>query len=258
MAYTNKHTGTAGKDDHRVYFLQEGKAVSPFHDIPLWADKEKGIVNMILEIPRGTNAKLEISRVDLLNPIKQDIKDGKLRFVFDKFPYNYGAIPQTWEDPSITHPDTNAKGDNDPLDAVEIGTQTGTLGEVKQVKVLGAWGMIDAGETDWKLLVLDVNDPLAKDVNDIDDVKAKFPGIIEQSYTFLRDYKIPDGKPANQFAYNGELRNKAFALAIVEETHHQWVALQAGTVTGKIETSNLSLKNKTSVTHDHVNTKLGW
>lgn len=36
-------------------------------------------------------------------------------------------------------------GDNDPLDAVEIGSATGEVGQVKQVKVLGTWGMIDAG-----------------------------------------------------------------------------------------------------------------
>ena len=45
---------------------------------------------MISEIPRATNAKMEISRVDKLNPIKQDIKNGKLRFIHDKYPFNYG------------------------------------------------------------------------------------------------------------------------------------------------------------------------
>ena len=73
--------------------------VSPLHDIPLWADKEKGICNMIVEIPRGTNAKLEISLGEEANPIKQDVKKGKLRLVDDVFPYigyiwNYGAFPQ--------------------------------------------------------------------------------------------------------------------------------------------------------------------
>ena len=40
-------------------------------------------------------------------------------------------------------------------------------GEVKQVKVLGILAMIDEGETDWKVIVIDVNDPLAKDLNGI-------------------------------------------------------------------------------------------
>ena len=63
--------------------LEKGKdtLVSPFHDIPLWVDKEKRIVNMIVEIPRGTHAKLEISGIDPLNPIKQDVKVNSLEIV---------------------------------------------------------------------------------------------------------------------------------------------------------------------------------
>lgn len=48
--------------------------VSPFHDIPFWVDKEKGIANMVVEIPKGQQAKLEISRDQAFNPIKQDVK----------------------------------------------------------------------------------------------------------------------------------------------------------------------------------------
>lgn len=46
----------------------------------------------------------QIATKDLLNPIKQDVKKGKLRYVANVFPHkgyiwNYGAIPQvgcTW------------------------------------------------------------------------------------------------------------------------------------------------------------------
>jgi inorganic pyrophosphatase len=54
--------------------VKDHKAYSPFHDLPLWVDKSKAIANMVVEIPRGQNAKLEISRTDVLNPIKQDVK----------------------------------------------------------------------------------------------------------------------------------------------------------------------------------------
>lgn len=42
---------------------------------------------------------LQIATKDLLNPIKQDVKKGKLRYVANVFPHkgyiwNYGAIPQ--------------------------------------------------------------------------------------------------------------------------------------------------------------------
>lgn len=73
--------------------------VSPLHDIPLYADEANKIFNMVVEVPRWTNAKMEINLKETLNPIKQDVKKGKLRFVANCFPHhgyiwNYGAIPQ--------------------------------------------------------------------------------------------------------------------------------------------------------------------
>ena len=93
---------------------------------------------MIVEVPRWTNAKMEISKEEAFNPIKQDIKKGKLRFVRNCFPHhgyiwNYGAFPQTWEDPNVEHAETKAKGDNDPLDVCEIGEAIGYVGQIKSV-----------------------------------------------------------------------------------------------------------------------------
>ncbi|EGG21625.1 inorganic pyrophosphatase [Cavenderia fasciculata] len=234
MTITTKQVGETGTLEYRLYFVQDGKAVSPFHDVQIWADKTQGIANMLVEIPRGTNAKMEISTKDFMNPIKQDVKDGKLRFVHDKYPFNYGALPQTWENPSHVDTNTNAKGDNDPLDACEIGSQQGTSGQFKQVKVLGVWAMIDAGETDWKILCIDVTDPLASQINTIEDVEKVMPGKINEVYTFLRDYKIPDGKGPNQFAFDGKLLDKDFAIKIIDETNKDWKLLVSGEATSPI------------------------
>jgi hypothetical protein len=58
-----------------TYFVaHKGAPVSPFHDIPLWVDKANGIANMVVEIPKGQRAKLEINKSEPLNPIKQDVK----------------------------------------------------------------------------------------------------------------------------------------------------------------------------------------
>jgi len=169
-----------------------------------------------------------ISKADFLNPIKQDIKNGKLRYVALKYPFNYGALPQTWENPASMHPDTKAKGDNDPLDAVELSTNAAKTGDVKHVKILGTYAMIDEGETDWKVLVIDVNDPNAAKLNDAADIEKVLPGKLKEVFEFLRDYKIPDGKPPNQFAFNGELKDRAFAMKVVEETYGEWKRLAGG------------------------------
>jgi inorganic pyrophosphatase len=38
--------------------------------------------------------------------------------------FNYGCLPQTWEDPTFVHPDAEGcRGDNDPVDVCEIGAR---------------------------------------------------------------------------------------------------------------------------------------
>lgn len=51
-------------------------------------------------------------------------------------------------------------------------------GTVTKVKVLGILAMIDDGELDWKVIAIDSTDPLASELNDIDDVEAKCPGVV--------------------------------------------------------------------------------
>ncbi|KAI1817876.1 inorganic pyrophosphatase [Poronia punctata] len=238
--------------EHRVYFEKDGVPISPFHDIPLYANQEQTILNMIVEIPRWTNAKLEISKDELLNPIKQDVKKGKLRFVRNCFPHkgylwNYGAFPQTWEDPNSIHPETKAKGDNDPLDVCEIGELVGYPGQVKQVKVLGVMALLDEEETDWKVIVVDVKDPLANKLNDVEDVERHLPGLLRATNEWFRIYKIPDGKPENQFAFTGECKNKAYAMDVIRECAEAWEKLITGkTQPGGVSTTNLTVAHSPS------------
>jgi inorganic pyrophosphatase len=48
---------------------------------------------------------------------------------------------------------------------LEIGEQVATVGQIKQVKILGIMALLDEGETDWKVITIDVNDPLAPKLN---------------------------------------------------------------------------------------------
>ncbi|KAF7436494.1 Inorganic pyrophosphatase [Pleurotus ostreatus] len=248
--YTPRLVAAPNTLEHRVYIEQNGAVVSPFHDIPLFADREAGIFNMVVEVPRWTNAKMEISKEELFNPIKQDIKRGKLRFVRNCFPHhgyiwNYGAFPQTWEDPAELHPETKAKGDNDPLDVCEIGEQVGYVGQVKQVKVLGVMALLDEGETDWKVIVVDVRDPLASKLNDIEDVERHLPGLIRATNEWFRIYKIPDGKQENTFAFSGEAKNRKYATEIIHECHEAWRRLITGESAAKTAAYDLSIRNIT-------------
>jgi inorganic pyrophosphatase len=243
MAYSVREIGARNTLEYRSFVEDaDGRVVSPFHDIALYPNpSDHGIVNFVIEIPRWTNAKLEISKEELMNPVKQDVKKGALRFVKNVFPYtgypwNYGALPQTWEDPHEKDRETGYNGDNDPIDAIEVGGPVEPTGTVKAVKILGCLALIDEGETDWKIFVVDVKDPLAGVLNDISDVETHCPGLIDATRSWFRSYKIPDGKPANNFAFDGAVRDRTFAIRVVEETAAAWKRL----ISGKAEKDAIS------------------
>ncbi|XP_045068573.1 inorganic pyrophosphatase 2, mitochondrial-like [Coregonus clupeaformis] len=234
MHYQTEERGRPNSSDYRIYFkTSDGKYISPFHDIPLLAngDQENDVpskklkknenevlYNMVVEVPRWSNAKMEIATKEPLNPIKQDVKKGKLRYVANVFPYkgyiwNYGALPQ------VCSP-----------------------GQVIQVKVLGVLAMIDEGETDWKLIAINADDPEAPSLNSIEDVRKSRPGHLEATVDWFRKYKVPDGKPENQFAFNGQFKDKDFAVEVVKSTHEHWRALvQKQTNGGQIDCKNVSV-----------------
>ncbi|KAH8519846.1 hypothetical protein H0E87_001331 [Populus deltoides] len=196
--------------DYRVYFLDSsGKKVSPWHGIPLHLGD--GAFNYVVEIPKESSAKMEVATDEQFTPIKQDTKKGKLRYYPYNINWNYGLLPQTWEDPSLANAEVEgAFGDNDPVDVVEIGERRGKIGEILKIKPLAALAMIDEGELDWKIVAISLDDPRASLVNDIDDVEKHFPGTLTAIRDWFRDYKIPDGKPANKFGLGNKAANKVF------------------------------------------------
>ena len=187
---------------------------------------------MLTEIPKFTKAKMEVSTKGEGNPIMQDIKKGKLRDYHGPIFWNYGCLPQTWEDPTHKHEELGVLGDNDPLDVVEIGSLALASGSVTDVKVLGVIAMIDDGELDWKVVAINNEDPLAKSYNDITDVPdAVKDGIRE----WFRWYKTPDGKPLNAFGFGEKFLNAEETERVVEETHMAWKGLREGKIeAGKI------------------------
>merc|ERR1719464_593258 len=235
-SYSTATSGEADTDSFRLSFAEGESTISPWHDIPLKGSSD-GTYNAVIEIPKMTKAKMEVATKEPNNPIAQDVKKGNLRDYHGPIFWNYGMFPQTWEDPNITHPDTKCAGDNDPVDVVEIGSAAIEQGSVVQVKPLGVLAMIDDGELDWKVIAISTADPLASELNDIGDVSAKCPGVIDGIREWFRWYKMPDGKPLNAFGYDEAALDKAKAIAVIDETHHHWKALRDGkSAAGKLWT----------------------
>lgn len=225
------------------------KIVSYFHDIPVALDVENKTATMVVEVPRWLNAKFEIDTKLPGNPIVQDVKKDKVRFVSNLFPYhgyihNYGAFPQTWEDPTVKHDIDDLYGDGDPLDVCEIGSEVLPTGAIKTVKILGSLALVDDGELDWKVIVVNVEDELANEVFDIHDVFVKCPGLLESTRQWFRDYKLPDGKPQNKFALSGAYRNQKETIETILECHEAWRRLVEGkSGAGQFAIDNVTLAN---------------
>jgi len=234
---TTKPTGAVGTKEWRLFFFQGDKKISPWHDIALYpqgSGPKDILVTYVNEIPRGTRPKLEIATKEEGNPIKQDIKKGNLRlFTYGDIPFNYGALPQTWEDPSHVHKDTQCVGDNDPLDVVEVSSTPLPIGAVVTVRVLGLLGLIDEGETDWKIIAINVADPLAQTLLDSDDLETFHPHVVSTIRDWFKNYKTTDGKAVNRFAFDEKMRSQAYAMRVVDECYHNWQKLLKGRTTDK-------------------------
>ena len=61
--FTARKIGAPHTLEHRIYVEKDGVPLSPFHDIPLYANEQQTILNMIVEIPRWSNGKLEVGGI---------------------------------------------------------------------------------------------------------------------------------------------------------------------------------------------------
>ena len=137
--------------------------------------------------------------------------------------FNYGAIPQTWEDPAVKS-SQGYGGDNDPLDMIELGSKPLQMGSITPCRVIGSLELIDEGETDHKILCIALSDPDASRIHSLADLEAIKPGTMARLKDWLKRYKTSDGKPENSLASETP-RTASEAVGVVEETHLRWRAL---------------------------------
>ncbi|KAK2764574.1 hypothetical protein FQN54_009269 [Arachnomyces sp. PD_36] len=249
---TYREVGARNTIDWRIWLEKDGDPISFWHDIPLYPNPDDtSIINFYTEIPRWTDGKVETKRDEPLNPIFHDEKDDEPRFVYSvwphrSYPFNYGSIPQTWEDPNLDHPFTGFPGDNDPVDIFEIGSaKPSFVGEVKKVKILGGLAMIDEETTDWKIVAIDVEDPLAGAVDTIEDIDQYFPDLRQSFYDWFIYYKVIKGDGTNTIT-GSAYQNATFAQQIIEESHGYWTNL----VNGKSDPNEITVDQTSNPDYD--------
>jgi len=235
MGITTEEKGEFGTTEFTMDFKEGDAVISPWHDIPLEAGD--GLYNMLTEIPKMTFKKMEVATKVPGNPIMQDEKKGKARLYHGPIFWNYGCLPQTWEDPGVKGDADvgGAFGDDDPVDVVEIGEGSLEMGSVTPIKALGCLSMIDDGELDWKVLAIAKGDKHFDDINDVDDIDKFYPGTVSGVREWFRWYKTPDGKPVNGFGHGEKALDAAKTKEVIEETNGFYKKLMAGeTEAGKL------------------------
>jgi len=208
-------------NNKEIYFTRNNEIISPWHDIQYL--NEDNTINMICEIPRYTRKKFEINTKLKNNPILQDTINGKPReYLYGDMLFNYGAIPQTWENPNILCESTLKYGDDDPLDVIDIGDYQAIVGLVYKVKVIGILALIDGGETDWKVIAININDPNSENINSLDDVEHYKPGCLGAVKHWFENYKTVRGKAKNIFAFDGKYKGMEYTKNIINKCHLMW------------------------------------
>lgn len=96
--------GTPGSLGYRVVYLdKQGRAMSPWHSIPLLTGVNK--YQFLCQSPRGTWARFEAADDEEFNPLRICRVKGKPAHFAENCKWNYGMLPQTWADSALNNED---------------------------------------------------------------------------------------------------------------------------------------------------------
>jgi|GEM_PF-404284 len=138
-----------------------------------------GNIQVVVEIPAGTNAKWEVEKRS--GYLQWELDGGKPRVVnYAAYPANYGMIPRTLLPRALG-------GDGDPLDVVVLGSVV-PRGSIVSARPVGMLKLLDRGEQDDKVIAVLENSVFA-DVNTLAELNDKFPGVVTLLEVWFSHYK---------------------------------------------------------------------
>ncbi len=140
----------------------------------------EGKVYCIIEIPAGTNKKIEYNKST--RKFEVDQRDGQDRIInYLPYPGNYGFIPSTYSDPE-------KGGDGDALDILVICESLPT-GTVIEVIPMGMLKLVDDGESDFKIIAIP-SDPKFQTVSagSFEELLQKYPTLTDMIEGWFLNY----------------------------------------------------------------------
>jgi len=166
----------------------------------LWHDIEPGdsvpdIVNVIVEIPKGSQNKYEYDKD------KNIIKLDRVLFSPLHYPGDYGIVPRTLAD------------DGDPLDALVLLSNPTYPGVLIEAIPIGLLRMIDSGMNDDKLLCVAKHDPRYSNYKDINDIEGH---ILKEIVHFFQVYKDLEGKEVHVIGWKNASEAKVVVMNAID------------------------------------------
>lgn len=164
----------------------------------LWHDIDPGTkdeITTIIEINKGSKNKYEIDKETGLIALDRAMHTSQ------DYPFDYGFVPQTlWDD-------------GDPLDVVVLTTYPLFPGVMVKVRPVAIVNMIDAGDSDAKVIAVPAEDPRFDEVKDLSDVNKHTIKEIEHfflTYKQLQKKEVTidsiEGKEAAEAAFEKSLK----------------------------------------------------
>eukprot|EP00438_Fugacium_kawagutii_P036635 Skav209261 [mRNA] locus=scaffold1552:41288:44083:+ [translate_table: standard] len=115
-----------------------------------------------------------------------------------------------------------APGDDDPLDVIDLADAPTEVGAIVRCRVLGAVCLIDEGQADWKVLVVNIDSNTAlANAHSIEDVERILPGRIQACWSWMDELKSKGGKAK----LHRHIHDADCALELIEEDHTSWKEL---------------------------------
>ncbi|WP_282160166.1 inorganic diphosphatase [Ulvibacterium marinum] len=153
-----------------------------YYTIPAFAPDNT--VHAVIEIPAGTNKKLEYNAASNSFVIDQHQNQDRV-IAFLPYPGNYGFIPSTLSDPV-------KGGDGDALDILVIAEalETGTVLKTIPIALLR---LIDDGEEDYKILAIPAREE-SRIVHALSylELTTNYPGLVDIMETWFLNYNPED------------------------------------------------------------------
>ncbi len=172
---------TACKDTKNSH-QNETDTLNYLHDISAFTTDS--LVQVVIEIPAGSNQKWEVNKETGQIEWEQLTPDSMRIIDYLAYPANYGFVPQTLLS-------KDAGGDGDPVDVFVLGPSIARE-QVVKVRIVGIIHMLDAHESDSKLLAVDVHNP-GFDVISFEMLQNNYPGAVDIIRIWLLNYKGKGG-----------------------------------------------------------------